>query len=377
MNRSISKFSPAGLASCIVAALMGTTAVAEGVTSAEDATLLSSVIRDRTIGYVVTNRYWAVHQTADGKEECPNGFNDGPREQFKTLYPEDGTKRTLVETQLARESAVWQPRAVGDGGLPFKYVTGPTSLGLNLDGKVGPNDFKSPSGEPGIDNQLYRVIGCITNYRGPDGAMYFFSNRFMAQGPDTRLLVEIKEVDSLVNDDAVTVNIYRGLDPLLLDASGNGYMPGGSQRVDYRWGKKFIQSYKGKIENGVLTTEPADQLLPFGQGGDPSFQNMRGARLKMQLTPNGAEGLLAGYVDIETFYRVLVRSWSTHHMSYGQQSASSQYWAMHKLADGYPDPATGKNTAISSALSLKFVQAFIQHDEAPEARPDSRIVSRD
>ena len=34
---------------------------------------------------------------------------------------------------------------------------------------------------------------------------------------------------------------------------------------------------------------------------------------------------------------------------------------MRKLADAYPDPATGKNTAISSAVEMKFVQAYILH----------------
>ena len=56
----------------------------------------------RTIGYVVTGMYWAVHQTADGKAECPNGVNDGPREHFKALFPEDGKKRPLIDTQIKR-----------------------------------------------------------------------------------------------------------------------------------------------------------------------------------------------------------------------------------------------------------------------------------
>ena len=29
--------------------------------------------------------------------------------------------------------------------------------GFNLDGKIKPNDFVSPDGEKGIDNQLYRA----------------------------------------------------------------------------------------------------------------------------------------------------------------------------------------------------------------------------
>ena len=48
--------------------------------------------------------YWAIYQSSDGKTECPNGLNDGPREQFRVLFPDDGTKRTYVGTAMARES---------------------------------------------------------------------------------------------------------------------------------------------------------------------------------------------------------------------------------------------------------------------------------
>ena len=63
-----------------------------------------------------------------------------------------------------------------------------------------------------------------------------------------------------------------------------------------------------------------------------------------------AEGLIAGYSDIESWYSQLMRSYSTHHQAYGQSSAPSIYKALRRLADGAPDPRTGSNTAISSAL---------------------------
>ena len=57
-------------------------------------------------------------------------------------------------------------------------ITSRSAIGLNLDGKVGPNDFIGPEGEKGIDNQLYRVLGCVAHFRGPDGSLYFFGNKF-------------------------------------------------------------------------------------------------------------------------------------------------------------------------------------------------------
>ncbi len=57
-------------------------------------------------------------------------------------------------------------------------------------------------------------------------------------------------------------------------------------------------------------------------------------------------------------------SWATHHAAYGQASAASIYKALRRLADGYPDPKTGQNTAISGAMDLKFVQVYVIHPEA-------------
>jgi len=45
---------------------------------------------------------------------------------------------------------------------------------------------------------------------------------------------------------------------------------------------------------------------------------------------------------------------------------------MRRLADGYPDPKTGTNTAISSAALVEFTQVFIRH---PSQEP-AQIMTR-
>ena len=331
----------------------------------------NAVIKNRTIGYAMSEVYWAMYQTKDAKAECPEGFNDGPREQFKVLFPEDGTKRTVVDTQLARERAQWFPTLTKER-FPFHEATGKTAIGLNLDGKVGPNDFTSPDGEKGIDNQLWRALGCIANYRGPEGTLYHFTNNYMLRHNYNRYLIELTNVDSLINDDDVTVTTYRGLDSILTDATGNQPLPGGSQRVDMRWGKQFISTFHGKIVDGVLITDPADAYIPATAAfEDVTVQYIKDMRFKLKLTADQGTGLMAGYTDVEAFYRQLNESWSTHHQSYGQESAPSLYRALHKLADAYPDPKTGQNTAISSALDVKFTQVFIQHPPQETAVKDT------
>ena len=44
-----------------------------------------SRLRNGSIAYVMTDLFWSVYQTADGRQECPRGFNDGPREHFTTV----------------------------------------------------------------------------------------------------------------------------------------------------------------------------------------------------------------------------------------------------------------------------------------------------
>ena len=352
----------------VMAPLMSATMVAAtlfaGVARADDA---ASPLRDHTIGYVLTDRHWGVYVTAGGKTECPQGMNDGPREQFKILFPEDGTKRKLIDTQLAREGEIWHPRLTPEPFV-FKEPQSATAIGLNLDGKAGPNDFTSPDGDKGVDNQLYRVLGCVAHFRGPDGSLYFFGNKFAQATNYDRVLIELTNVDNLANSDNVTVTTYRGLDYLMPDAGGNDYTPGGTERADMRFGKKFISQFHGKIVDGVLTTDAQDMYFPASMTfADVSVEHLRAARFRLKLSPTGATGLVGSYADIESFYRTLVKSWSTHHQSYGQSSATSIYRALHRLADAYPDPATGANTAISSALEVRFTQAFIEHPGAKVA----------
>lgn len=329
-----------------------------------------NALKNGRIGYVLTNRYWSLYETEGAKIECPQGFNDGPREQFKKLYS-DGKKRSVVEAQLKREGEQWHPSKAAEAFV-FHEAQGKLAYGVNLDGKVGPNDFDSPQGEKGIDNQMSRALGCIAGYR-TGGPNYHFENLFMQGYNDTRILIDLSGVDDLNSDDDVTVNVYRGSNSLLQDATGEGFIPGGTQQADLRWGKDYIFKLKGKIVDGVLTTQSIDRIVfPWGSTFNTTgYQVFRGMQFKLKLTQQGAEGFIAGYADVEAFSHHLNTHWSTHHQSYGQLSSPSLYRSLSRLADGYPDPKTGDNTAISSAVKVKFVQVFI---DIPETK--SELMTR-
>ena len=341
-------FQPSLIASGVLLAL----AAAPGA-AAQDS---GQVIHNRSIAYVMTSEEWAMHKTPGAKAECPAGMNEGPREQFKVLFPENGPKRTVIGTQLAREAQVYFPTPDREI-MPFKEAVGPVVPGMNLDGKVGPNDFTSPDGVKGIDNQFFRVIGCVSSYRDVAALMV---TKWRVDNSFNRVVIELTDVDDLGSDDDVTVTTYRGLSAMLPDATGSGYMPGASQKLDMRFGKDFIFSFKGKIVDGVLTTEAADYLMPYQALANVSTLLFRGLKFDLRLTQDGAEGYMGGYIDIASWYAQRQQSISTHHQSYGQESSPTVYKALTRLADGYPDQA-GHNTAISGALRVRFTQVFVDH----------------
>src|SRR5581483_2989072 len=207
-------------------------------------------LKNHSIAYVMTDNQWAVYQTPEAKEECPQGLSKwGPRERFKVMFPDDGKKRTLKETQIALEGSIWNPTA-GPDTFEYALASGKTSYGLNLDGKIGPNDFTSPDGEKGVDNQLFRVIGCDDNMRGPNGPIYGIGGSYIRNVTFNRVLLILDNVDDIRNDPDVDVTVTRGVDGLMTDAGGDQQLPGGTQRVDTRWTKKFTQHLHGKIVNG-------------------------------------------------------------------------------------------------------------------------------
>ena len=346
------------------------TALVIGAASASAADL-PPVVKDGKISYVLTHRLWTV-QSNDEKTECPKGMNTGPREQFHQLFPDDGKQRTVVDTYLKREAEQALPSKDSYDPFPYLEAQGPIVHGMNLDGKVKKSDFGDEEGHKGIDNQMYRAIGCIINFRGPSiNPIWWYENEYVRRYVANRLMIEISGVDSLENDDDVTVKSYRGMDELLIDAVGDAtgqvITPGGTQRIDERWGKMFQATWKAKIVNGVLITEATDATIPiFGRYLTTAVLPIRGMRFELKLTPQRANGVIAGYTDIEGFQRYINQSWPQHYHSNGEMPTISMFHAIDRLADGYPDPKTKKMTAISSAMDVKMTQVFIVPAEKPQ-----------
>src|SRR5580704_14966552 len=96
------------------------------------------------------------------------------------------------------------PFAAEDPGEP--EVTSRIGEGFNLDGKVKPDDFVSPDGEKGVDNQLYRAWGCDAPWRGANGngTLVLRSNDKMLGGLFT-IVIRISGNNDPWNDEDATL----------------------------------------------------------------------------------------------------------------------------------------------------------------------------
>ena len=149
------------------------------------------------------------------------------------------------------------PFAARDRGQP--QVTSRIGEGFNLDGKIKSNDFVSPDGEKGIDNQLYRAWGCDAPWRGANGngTLVLRSNDKMLRVSAT-VVIRISGRKDPMNDDDATLEIGYSPDQIMKDARGN---------VGFDYSYRILKSeqytkLKARIKDGVVETEQADIHMP-------------------------------------------------------------------------------------------------------------------
>jgi hypothetical protein len=320
----------------------------------------------KTIGLVLTDWRYALYQTPK-MEECPEGLQSGEVAQFKAQNDPVGHLNKFGGTFALRgpngENASYSPLAVEDV-LPFKELKTTVGYGFNLDGTadghatrktVAHEKFTSPEGEQ-VDNQMARVVGCVQGWR-KTGFMAEFYSKEVETSPVNRHLIEITGVSDESNDPDVEVTIYKGRDRLVRTASG-AFIPFMSHRIDERFPQYILKTH-GKIVDGVLITDPIPfARLPLLQIELPNERHIHDLTLRLKLTGDGAEGLLGGYEELGSW-------WNNHSKGpgsdIGKYSPALIYKALHRYADGYPDPATGQPTAISVAYQVSAVRALVVH----------------
>ena len=368
----------AALAALALTASFGPQAAAAGQTGA-----------DQTKGFVVS--WFNVAEYADPQgRDCPKGVNDGPEIYYRRELKQAGLSQAAIDqyinefldlSKFAKTIPVAQMRGRIDGkpadvyanpeSMPdphIKLVEGPIGYGFNLDGKNKKGDFVDPeTGEQGVDNQLYRVIGCINELkthtltdRPPLQLNYW--NVLYEQMP--AWVIEISGMDDPQNSPDVTVRISRALEAPTKDSAGN-------VETDLTFtsdpNPRWQNVVHGRIRDGVLTTDHFDMNML----GDPFWIqefHFKEARLRLKIAQDGSlRGFLGGYHPWFPFY------WQYGSEGWGVDATNNVdlpgfYYALKNSADAYPDPKTGQNTMISSAWLIEAVPAFVVHPADADKR---------
>lgn len=261
------------------------------------------------------------------------------------------------------------------GHLAFQGTA--VSPGFDLDGvastahKGGPtscphDDFLSRDGAPGIDNQLWRVLGCIEGYQ-PGATIDEFAVTNIRDGART-ILVRISGIDDDRNDPEVEVGLFSGVDSIPLDLSGQwlrGASLGASEDTRYH------NRLRGRIVDGVVMAGPQDILLDFdGQFLDSEYP-LRSARVEFEMAPDGRlHGTIGGYWDVDRFYDTYARQATRLGAFTVGFRCPAMYHALNRYADAKPDPESGACTAISTAFRMVGIPAFAILPE-----PDSALAA--
>lgn len=361
-----------------------------------------SFIRNGTMGMVVSFIEYALAPDADLATTCPNGMSlnfqeiyantsEGKRRDDETdkAYIDRlrNAAKTLSTTETGLNSCM-NPEATAPEPN-FHTVTGSTTpvFGINLDGQHSAEDFPGVDGDAGIDNQWYRTVGCSRSFQ-PNGMSVTF-NIAMLTG-SWGILIELQGVDDLSNDDQVQVSIYANGDPIRLSPGREplayaSYTPTADQH--------FKTTVSGRIEDGVLTSEPADVRLYNEVNSMLLERFLRDAQLQLKLADDGsASGYLAGYAPVESVYDMQF-GYRSGHKADGSlaplklRSGSANgaafvlghtchgvYHALYANADGHPDPQTGRFTSVSMQYRIDTLPAFIVSADSPSEVTGSSIA---
>ena len=334
----------------------------------------------QTKSFVISYFYPANYY---GDDTCPEGLNPLPDVFFKRDLKTLGLPQAEVNAMFDKDYKIqngepttrWvavvatrgngsdnvylHPTTVPDAHL--KPAVGRFAYGFNLDGKgaASPNSYEDPeTHEKGVNNQLFRAIGCIQAYKGypPPQPPLEAEYRWDVSRPGMGAWLISVTAEDLSKDGDVTLRFESSLDPVIVQDANAHTQRDMTYRVASH--RASLNVLHGKIRNGVIYTEPARISMQCNSYIQPVYEFLE-ARMRLRVKPDGSlEGVLGGYQPWYDIY------WSHAKVGYIDErgfgiDAPALFYALRRDADAYPDPRTGRNTAISAAYMIQAVPAFI------------------
>lgn len=350
-------------------------------------------------GFVVTGIRYALGDDAEKTGGCPRGMSLNVAEIY-ALKPE-GKRRKGESDDIYSKRVETGGRAISaapdgqnvcanpEAAAPEPYyrsldAANVVADGIDLDGvdsnanqpaagSMCPHqDFSGRSGQRGVDNQFFRVVGCNRSYQSTGQSNGFGIGMLTGSWG---ILITLDGVDDVRNDDSVEVGVMSNADPIQLSPTRE---PLAYATYAIHQDPRYRTSTHGRIKDGVLTTDPVD--LRFYTEVNSLFNDrpLQRARLQLTISETGVvEGYLAGYTPVESVYdmqfgfrsarnaageagpaqlRLHTANGAARVLGYTCQGA---YQSLYQHADADPDPQTGRCRSISTQYHIKAIPAFV------------------
>lgn len=270
------------------------------------------------------------------------------------VAPAGGICGTEGETKGAVVTDITFARTFDDG----------TADGIDLDGRVSgegdgegcfKEDFVSPDGREGIDNQLGTLLPLVEELVGSENIDALLDGA-IANG-QLLIMLAVTNVDDPHHDDCVNVRVGAGLGTPFLDTNGE-YEPYQTFGFDEERAETSTL-IAGRIEDGVLEAGPGRVLLPV-QILDASFNlDMRFSRVRLEVSHDALgggvalSGLIGGGILVDDFSQVVSG------LNIGDDIVGAVVPLLRPLADLEMDPEEGTCRRVSGAFKFESTPAFV------------------
>jgi hypothetical protein len=316
----------------------------------------------------VVSMFYPASYSRDG--DCSKGLNPPVAEQYEKDaqqlgYTQDqinelkaapgGLRGGLLNRAKINGRAVSSnvnPQAAPDPKL--NMIDGKYAFGFNLDGKGAgdPAGFEDPfTHETGVDNQLFRALGCFTVFRGDDKIIPGAHEQAwtVIQQSMPAWLITISGND-LSKDGSVLVTFDEAFEHVEKDAQSH-VLAGMTFRVDPN--PLNHNQLQGVIKGGVITLKQPSRIYElWGEQMLMPRLDLQKVHLRLTLRTDGTlGGMVGGYMPY-------IDALSEGFQANGGTDWVGVYWNLRKAADANPDPKTGRNRDISATFMLEAVPAF-------------------
>ena len=350
-----------------------------------------SFVRDGEAGFVVSHIEFALSSDANETGACPNGMSESYKDRREgfvdppNIQPKPGESQQDFRRRAGRMmfgvKNLCQNPELGKPNPTFHAVSGQNvpAYGIDLDGDNDQNsgacahtDFAGMDGASGVDNQFFRVFGCIEGYQSTGQGNGFATEMLTGSWG---ILIKVSGIDDIHNDDSVSVGIYANGDPIRLSPARD---PLEFASYSIHPAPRFQSETTGKIVDGVLTTEPVEVRFPNITNAMIVDRALLDARLHLSIAEDGLlEGYLAGYSPVENVYDANIGFRNAKSASgepspqqrivgsaFGKAGAMGYtcegiYHSLYENADGHPDPETGQCSSISTQYRIRAIPAFV------------------